>query len=388
MLGLYMSYLNQYIHPISAVQVGFIYTGYRLVEFLGDPVMGALSDRYGRKPFMLLGPLFSALAVQVYPSATTFIAILLLLTIEGLNAAMRPSVSLSYLSDVTTGSEKLRGRTMSIYQLALLLSIVGGYLIGGSLWDRLGATGFRLISILYLLGMSVIWIGVKEAPQRADAHRYTLKEYFQLARNPAILGFLPTWLAMAAILGAWLSQIAYQMSARSDESGQALVGGFSGVQIGLVLAAFALIYAAGTLGWGFLMGKRSKIRLVLISLSGILLCGLGLLVINHPPAEANGLASMLLITAYILLGVGILLQSGFSPLAFAYLADLSEGFPGERGAILGGYYLFLSIGQLLGAWLGGLFAQAHQLDGVIYLSLGLAVLGILNLRRAGAPGNN
>jgi len=43
---------------------------------------------------------------------------------------------------------------------------------------------------------------------------------------------------------------------------------------------------------------------------------------------------------------------------------------------------------LLGAWLGGLFAQAHQLDGVIYLSLGLAVLGILNLRRAGAPGNN
>jgi len=76
---------------------------------------------------------------------------------------------------------------MSIYQLALLLSIVGGYLIGGSLWDRLGATGFHLISILYLLGMSVIWLGVKEAPQRADAHRYTLKNISSLPGIP------PSW---------------------------------------------------------------------------------------------------------------------------------------------------------------------------------------------------
>ena len=34
-------------------------------ELLGAPVFGALSDRYGRKPFMLLGPIFGGVAIQM-----------------------------------------------------------------------------------------------------------------------------------------------------------------------------------------------------------------------------------------------------------------------------------------------------------------------------------
>jgi MFS family permease len=63
----------------------------------------------------------------------------------------------------------------------------------------------------------------------------------------------------------------------------------------------------------------------------------------------------------------------------AYLADISEDFVAERGAIVGVYYFFLSVGQLLGAWLGGVFAQIAKLDGLILLSIGLITVGFVTL---------
>lgn len=78
----------------------------------------------------------------------------------------------------------------------------------------------------------------------------------------------------------------------------------------------------------------------------------------------------------ILLAVGalaLLVLSGFTPAALTYLAEISEHFPGHRGSMMGLYSVFLGVGQLLGGWLGGFFAQAWQIDGLI---LATALLGL------------
>ncbi|MBI4759004.1 MAG: hypothetical protein HY783_08430, partial [Chloroflexi bacterium] len=63
---------------------------------------------------------------------------------------------------------------------------------------------------------------------------------------------------------------------------------------------------------------------------------------------------------------------------------ISQAFEGDRGAIMGLYSVLLGVGQLLGAWLGGPFAQRGGMDGIIALSALFALFSlatVLLLRR-------
>jgi predicted MFS family arabinose efflux permease len=65
------------------------------------------------------------------------------------------------------------------------------------------------------------------------------------------------------------------------------------------------------------------------------------------------------------------------------LADVSEGFEEDRSAIMGLYSVFLGLGQVLGALLGGLAATWNGIDGLIVATAALLVVGVgalVNLR--------
>src|SRR5436190_10038566 len=72
--------------------------------------------------------------------------------------------------------------------------------------------------------------------------------------------------------------------------------------------------------------------------------------------------------------LGVLLMSGFTPVALAYLADISEARVEHRGAVMGLYSVFLGIGQFAGAAAGGLFIVGMGFNGVILMTALLAVL--------------
>jgi MFS family permease len=81
-----------------------------------------------------------------------------------------------------------------------------------------------------------------------------------------------------------------------------------------------------------------------------------------------------------------MVMSGFTPAALAYLADMTEAHTQDRGAIMGLYSVFLGIGQLIGSLLGGPFAQAAAIDGVIAVTAILAAIAwgtVIALRRNG-----
>ncbi|MBC8492546.1 MAG: MFS transporter [Chloroflexi bacterium] len=379
MLGLYLSYINNYVHPVSAVDVGLIGTGYRVAEFIGDPVMGALSDMKGRKPLMFFGPLVSAVVVVVYPATASLVAIFALLAFEGLSAAMRAPATLSFLADATSTSDRLRGRTMGVHQITILGGMVLGYAVGGLLWDALGINAFRIITLAYLLGAGIILLGIEEQLKPSRQRIQEVRRYLRITTNPVFIRFLPAWIAMSAVLGAWLSQTVFQLSAQPGQTDQALVGRFSSVQIGVILAILAIVFAGGTLAWGLLMDRLSKTTVMLVATLGAYLYCVALLVMNHSEIGSDVGLTVPAVFTTILLGAGIFIQSGFAPAALAYLADVSEDFAAERGAIIGVYYVFLSVGQLLGTWFGGVAAQIANLDGLIFLNIGLVTVGLVTL---------
>ena len=385
MIGLYLAHIATTQYAISATAVGFVAGSAFLTELGGAPIFGALSDRWGRKLFILLGPLLGAVAVQM--TAMTSILGLLLVTrlLEGLSTASTTPPTLSYLSAITSRSQALRGRVMAGYEVASLGGMALGAVVAGFLWEGLGAAGFMLLTALYLVSLAVFCWGIQDVRMTfggantaspARPWQRTVRALVQ----PRVLRFVPAWLAVNAVVGVWFTHTAFQMAGASAFPDQVLAGGRSGSAVGLLFGAFTLTFAVGALLWGNAFARLHKTTIMLAALGGLLLLGLGGLVANH----SGGWPALAAVPVYVVLLGAVLLVSGFPPAALSYLADVSEADPAVRGAVMGLYSVLLGAGHLAGGWLGGPFADAAGVDGLLVLSIGLAVLAagaVVLLRR-------
>ena len=97
--------------------------------------------------------------------------------------------------------------------------------------------------------------------------------------------------------------------------------------------------------------------------------------INH---SAN-LPGVLLLVLGALAVFGLFVLAGATPAAIGLLADVTEAYPDDRGAIMGLYSVFLGLGQIGGALIAGAAATVLGLDGIFIASLVLLVLAVVPL---------
>ncbi len=382
LVGIFIKYINDTLYPVSATELGLFTFAFFLTELLSAPVMGAWSDRWGRKRFIVLGPLLGAAAVQI-TALTTFLPLLLVTRLlEGLSTASSVPATLSYLSAATSSSAILRGRVVSLFEIATIAGMALGGVVGGKLWDSLGAHAFTGTGIIYLLSAGIFLWGMRRlGPGSGERQNHGLGHYVSLFSNPKLLRFAPAWLAINAILGLWINHLPYQMSGVDIDVTQNLTGGFTGSTIGPVFGAFALLFAIGILAWGFVLGRMRRTDSLLIALGGLFLSGFAAAGLNHIDLSNRSTTGLLL----GMLVVGILVESGFTPAALSYLADISEDFTADRGAIMGLYSVLLGFGQAIGVLVGGPFADKWHVDGIIGLTLilgGISLATVLMLRRS------
>src|SRR5574338_450370 len=79
------------------------------------------------------------------------------------------------------------------------------------------------------------------------------------------------------------------------------------------------------------------------------------------------------------LGGGVFVLAADTPAALGLLADISERFPADRGAIMGLYSVFLAIGQIVGALIGGIAAAWRGIDGMLVATAILLVVALIPL---------
>jgi MFS family permease len=122
---------------------------------------------------------------------------------------------------------------------------------------------------------------------------------------------------------------------------------------------------------------------MLVTLAGVYVICLSLFTVNHV-GQMGGFAFAACVVAF---GAGVVLVSGFTPAALAFLAEISEEAAHQRGAVMGLYSVMLGLGQLLGGALGGPFADLGAVDGLILLTalLGTGALGTLLALRQHEP---
>lgn len=114
----------------NAVGVGLILTIYALAQFIFTPVLGTLSDRYGRKPVILTSLLIEAASLAFTALAGALPILLLARFVGGIGASNIGSAQ-AVVSDVTTAKERAKG--MGMIGAAIGLGFVIGPALGGVL---------------------------------------------------------------------------------------------------------------------------------------------------------------------------------------------------------------------------------------------------------------
>jgi MFS transporter, DHA1 family, tetracycline resistance protein len=111
-------------------QIGLIAMIYPIMNFLFAPLWGTLSDRYGRRPIILVSVFITGLAYLVFAQVNALHILLLSRLLSGIGSA-NISVAQAYITDVTTPHE--RTKTLGLLGAAFGIGFIIGPTVGGFL---------------------------------------------------------------------------------------------------------------------------------------------------------------------------------------------------------------------------------------------------------------
>lgn len=366
----------------------FLTGGFYATELSGAVVFGILADRYGRKVVMLLGPIFGGVAVFMTGLTTHLPVLFVTRLLEGGSTAASIPSTLGFIAAETADNVRLRGRVVALFEFVSLGGMLAvGPALAGQLWDRVGRPAFFINCFFYLAALLLYAYGVSEvtrtrkaavAAQHGGSHaRAELSRYLRVATSPRVLLFTPTWLAINAILGLWALQAPLLLRGNIIDPSQYLMRDIGATNIGYGMAGLSVVFGIGLLFWGSVYARFRRSTMIMVGVGAFVVMGLDVLAINH----LGGTSEVLLVFLAGIAVAALFVMSGATPAALGLLADVSEGFEEDRSAIMGLYSVFLGLGQVIGAVVGGVAATWKGIDGMLVATAGLLVIGILALMR-------
>jgi len=136
----------------QAFWYGVVTFAFSIANFFGSPILGALSDRFGRRPVLLLG--FCGLALNFFATAMST-ALWMLIAVRLVGGAMQANAAVAnaYVADITPPEDRARrfGLLGAMFGLGFILGPVLGGLLGH--YDLqlpfFVAGGLALLNLLY-----------------------------------------------------------------------------------------------------------------------------------------------------------------------------------------------------------------------------------------------
>lgn len=176
----------------AAYWIGAFGTVFALIQFVTSPVQGALSDRFGRRPVILISCLGLALDFVFMAVAPTLVWLFVGRVISAVTSASL-TIANAYVADITEPSE--RARSYGMLGAAFGLGFIIGPLAGGILGDidlRLPfwfAAGLALLNFIYGLFVLPESLAPGHRSPRFDwSHANPLGSIKLLRRYPQVLG--------------------------------------------------------------------------------------------------------------------------------------------------------------------------------------------------------
>ncbi|HEX8908952.1 MAG TPA: MFS transporter [Anaeromyxobacteraceae bacterium] len=305
-------------------QIGWLMTGYSAMQFVFTPIWGRLSDRYGRRPLLLLSIVMTAVAFLGYALAPSFGWLLASRLFAGA-ATANIAIAQAYIADVTPPEGRARG--MGLIGAAFGLGFILGPAMGGLLSAvSLAAPGYAAAALAAANGVAAFFILPEPSERVEAAHRPRLTRLVEEFKKPGIRRLILIYLfAILAFSGmeatfALLAAHRYHLDQRH------------------VSYVFAFIGVIVTVVQGGLIGpltRRFGERALLVA--GLLLQALGLAALPY----AGGLGGLLLACVPLAFG------SGLTTPALTSLISRSAA-ASDQGGTLGVGQAAAALGRVVG----------------------------------------
>lgn len=189
----------------GAALTGAFMTLFALIQLFAGPVLGALSDAYGRRPVILLATAGLALDLAIMAMARNIWWLLVTRIVHAVTAATHSTAG-AYIADVTRPEE--RARAYGFMGAAFGFGFIVGPAIGGALGQIDLRLPFALGSVLALLNVVYGYFVLPESLPRERRAPFRWRQ----ANPVGALGFLradPTVLALACV--NFFIQLAHQI---------------------------------------------------------------------------------------------------------------------------------------------------------------------------------
>ncbi|PYE55458.1 MFS transporter [Deinococcus yavapaiensis] len=188
------------VDPARAL--GWLVASFALAQLLAAPTLGALSDRFGRRPILLVGTLLTAASYALASLAPTLGWLFLARALGGIGGAT-VGVAHAYVADVSTPAT--RARNFGLAGAAFGLGLIVGPALGGLLGGRDLHLPFVVSASLALVNFLYGLLVLPESRRAVDAPLDP--RAFVPLRALGVLGRFPGLAALAAVcVLAFLSQ--------------------------------------------------------------------------------------------------------------------------------------------------------------------------------------
>jgi DHA1 family tetracycline resistance protein-like MFS transporter len=343
----------------SPATVGILLASYSLMQMVATPYLGALSDKYGRRPILLISQVGTFLSFILLGLARSLPALFAARILDGVSGG-NISTAQAYISDVT--EERNRAKAFGLIGAAFGIGFILGPALGGFLGrnGNYAAPAFAAagISLAALLLTALLLPESRPPERRTEVRKPRILDIagFREALGMGQLGvLLPIFFLFNFAQAAFQSMFALFAAARLRfdvrETGYVLAyvgllavilqGGAIGpivkrwgerrmVQVGLLIAAAGLVFTAWASTWQILLLTLAPLSVGL----SVATPSLNSLLTRESPPEAYGRVLGLSQSAAALARVLGPLAAGF---AFDYL-----GVPAPfllAAALLAGSYV-------------------------------------------------
>lgn len=342
----------------SPIVVGLIFASFSFFQLFSAPIMGKLSDHYGRRPLLLISQISTFIGFVVLGFANTLWMIFLSRIIDGIFGS-NFTIAQAYMSDLS--SRKDRSKAFGISGAAFGVGFLIGPAVGGYLAQFSYSLPAFVAAGISLVTVALTYLMLPETVKRKKTGKISL-DVLQLSQFRKYFAdkniSMRLWTFFAFLLShmVFVSMIALYTERQL---------GFGPATIGLVLM---YIGANAIVLRGFLLPKLIDLcgerRLQYIAVASLIL-GLGI--------AAFATEWWVFLAAITLFSFG---AGTARPLMMGSISR--QASEREQGALLGVSNSLASVSQIIGPLAGG-FMIAHFFPGSMPLLSALAMLSALAL---------
>lgn len=341
----------------SPLTVGLILTSFSFFQFLSAPIMGRLSDHYGRRPMLIFSQISTLIGFLILAFANSLPLIFLSRIVDGLLGS-NFTIAQAYLADISSDEE--RSQAFGVSGIAFGV----GFLIGPAIGGSLARSGYSLPSFL-AAGLSLLTIvitflflpeTVKKRTEKIKVKIIDWGVFQKYWRDPNLKLKLAQFFTFLLAMSLWTSTFALYARAQIKINTQ---------QVGFILAYIGLL---SIILRGPLLGKLIKI----FSEEKLRMAGMILIIFGLTGSIwIRSLHLLVIVMTFFATGVGLA-----RPLLVGQISrQVSRN---EQGAILGLTSSLASLSQIFGPLLGGA-ALNHFFPGFLGLLGALTMGGGLTL---------